>query len=92
MHVQETSHITEVIEETLQRRVRDTIQEYVDKNTQAFAENRIAGIEWNLQLTVLVDNLGLNPKPKIPFLRRFLVVLKKIYALTIRLLGLSAYL
>lgn len=63
-------HITELIEETLQRRVRNTIQEYADKNTQAFAENRIAGIEWKFGLTVLIDNLGLNPQPKPTFLQK----------------------
>ena len=79
MQVQETTHFTEIIEETLQRRVRSTIQEYADKNAQAFAENRIAGIEWNLGLTVLIDNLGLNPKPKPSLLKRFINGLKNIF-------------
>jgi hypothetical protein len=57
-------HITEVIEETIYRRVQNTIQEYVNKNQSAFAANQIAGVEWKLQINVLVDNLGLNPQPK----------------------------
>jgi len=56
--------ISEVIEEAIYRRVQKTIGEYVKKNGSAFTENKIAGVEWNLQLTVLVDNLGLNPQPK----------------------------
>jgi hypothetical protein len=69
-------HITDLIEETLQRKVRNTIQKYANKNAQPFAENKIAGIEWNLQLTVLVDNLSLIPQPKSSLLKRFMNRLK----------------
>lgn len=64
MNESTTTHIAEVIEETLSRRVKNTIDEYCAKNSDAFAQNRIAGVEWNLNLTVLVDTLRLNPQPK----------------------------
>jgi hypothetical protein len=72
-------HITEVIEEAINRRVKRAIDHYVKKNSFAFSEHKIAGIEWNLQLTVLVDNLGLNPKPKTPLAQRILNVVKKFF-------------
>jgi len=72
-------HITELIEETVYRRVQKTIQQYVDKNHASFAANKIAGIEWSLQLTVLVDNLGLNPIPKPSLSKRFLNAIKNIF-------------
>jgi hypothetical protein len=64
VQVDPTSHIADVIQETLYRRVQNTINQYIEQNADAFAENKIAGVEWNLGLTVLVDNLGLNPQPK----------------------------
>lgn len=71
--------ITEVIEEAIYRRVKATVDQYVKKNGPALAENKIAGVEWNLGLTVLVDNLGLNStiKPRTtPFLQRLLNTIK----------------
>ena len=81
MHMQtdETSHFVEVIQETLYRRVENTINDYVEKNQDAFAENRIAGVEWNLGLTVLVDNLGLNPPPKPTPFKRFINAFKNFF-------------
>jgi len=70
MQVQPDRHIAEVIEEAIYRRVEKTIQQYADKNQRAFQANRIAGIQWKLDLNVLVDNLGLLPvKPQTPFSR-----------------------
>ena len=69
-------HIAEIIEETLIKRVKQTIDEYCKKNQDAFLNNKIAGVEWNLGLTVLVDNLGLRlPRPS--FFKRLLNALKK---------------
>ncbi len=70
------SHITEVIEEAIYRRVKATVDEYVKKNRHAFAEHKIAGVEWNLQLSVLVDNLGLNPEPKPTLFKRLINAIK----------------
>jgi hypothetical protein len=72
-------HITELIEEAINRRVKRAIDHYVKKNGFAFTEHKIAGIEWNLQLTVLVDNLGLNPKPKTPLAQRMLNAVKRFF-------------
>ena len=68
--------ITEVIEEAIYRRVKETVDQYVKKNRPAFAENKIAGVEWSLQLTVLVDNLGLNPAPKPSLFKRIINAIK----------------
>jgi hypothetical protein len=68
--------ISEVIEEAIYRRVKTTIDQYVKKNGPAFAEHKFAGVEWNLQVTVLVDNLGLNPKSKPSLFKRFINAIK----------------
>ena len=49
-------HISKIIEENIHRSVEAYIFQYIQKNQDAFAEYGIAGVEWNLQLTVLVDN------------------------------------
>lgn len=81
MQTEQQTHIIEVIEEAIYRRVKDTINEYIEKNTDAFAENQIAGVEWNLGLTVLVDNLGLNPQPKPKSLfKRFIQLINRFFS------------
>ncbi len=74
--------ITELIEEAVYRRVQKTIQQYADKNASAFAANKIAGISWNLQINVLVDNLGLLPPAQPSPLKRFLNALKHLFSKT----------
>jgi hypothetical protein len=46
-------HIIEVIQETVYRRVANTVDEYVHKNDAVLQQNNIAGIEWHLDVTVL---------------------------------------
>jgi hypothetical protein len=72
MQIDQTPHFVGVIEETLYRRVRETIDQYIKKNQDAFQANKIAGVEWSLGLTVLVDNLGLNPPSNPSFFKRLI--------------------
>lgn len=76
MNEVQQNYVIKAVEETLERRVRNTIKEYVDKNARAFAENKIAGVEWDLQLTVVIDNLGLNPEPKPSLFKRLINAFK----------------